>query len=102
MRDRRPIRRVVANGFAAGSAWPATIPAVGQLLSAGMDLHPGVTLLIGENGTGKSTIVEAVATAFGLSPEGGSVGARHSTRRTESDLHRWITLERSAGAPRWG
>ena len=38
-----------------------------------------MTLLVGENGSGKSTIVEALAVAFGLSPEGGSVQARHST-----------------------
>ena len=40
--------------------------------------------------------------AFGLSPEGGSPHARHSTRGSESDLWRWVRLERAAGAPRWG
>lgn len=102
MHDRRPVRRVVADEHADRSRWPATIPAVAQLLGEGLDLAPGVTLLVGENGTGKSTIVEAVAMAFGLSGEGGSVQARHATRPTESDLWRWIRLERSAGAPRWG
>lgn len=100
--DRRPVRRVVADEHADPSRWPATIPAVAQLLDEGLDLAPGVTLLVGENGTGKSTIVEAVAMAFGLSGEGGSVHGRHATRSTESDLWRWIRLERSAGAPRWG
>jgi predicted ATPase len=101
-RDQRPVRRVVANEYAERGRWPATIPAVTQILDDGLDLGPGVTLLVGENGTGKSTIVEAVAMAFGLSPEGGSTHARHSTRATESDLWRWIRLERSPGAPRWG
>jgi predicted ATPase len=100
--DRRPVRRVVANECAATTRWPATIPAVAQLLQQGMELNVGVTLLIGENGTGKSTIVEAVAMAFGLSAEGGSVGARHSTRASESELFRWLRLERSPGASRWG
>ena len=27
-------------------------------------------------------------TAYGLNPEGGSTGARHRTRESESDLHR--------------
>lgn len=102
MRDRRPVRRVVATEHAERGQWPATIPAVEQLLDEGLDLGEGVTLLVGENGTGKSTIVEAVAMAFGLSPEGGSTHARHSTRESESDLWRWIRLERSAGASRWG
>ena len=75
MRDQRPARRVVANEYAERGRWPATIPAVAQMLDEGLDLGPGVTLLIGENGTGKSTIVEAVAMVFGLSAEGGSTHA---------------------------
>lgn len=86
MHDRRPVRRVVAGEHAERGRWPATIPAVAQLLDDGLELSPGVTLLVGENGTGKSTIVEAVAMAFGLSPEGGTRHSRHSTRPTESDL----------------
>jgi predicted ATPase len=102
LRDRRSVRRVLANGHEELGRWPATIPAVGQLLAEGLELSSGVTLLVGENGSGKSTIVEAVAMAFGLSPEGGSTGAMHSTRESESDLWRWIRLERSAGGSRWG
>ncbi len=101
-RDQRPVRRVVVNEYAERGRWPATIPAVAQMLDEGLDLSPGVTLLIGENGTGKSSIVEAVAMAFGLSPEGGSRHSRHSTRATESDLWKWIQLQRSPGASRWG
>ena len=102
MRDQRPVRRVLPNGYGEPGRWPATIPAVHEILEHGLDLPAGVTLLVGENGSGKSTIVEAVAMAFGLSPEGGSTYARHSTRSTESALSEWIRLERSAGAPRWG
>ena len=81
--------------------WPATLPAVGQLLREGLDLGP-LTILVGENGSGKSTLVEAVAMAFGLSREGGSQQARHSTRATESDLHRSLRLVRNPGGSRWG
>ena len=102
--DRRIVRRVVAGEHAPRDRdeWPASIPAVAALLDDGLDLAAGVTLLVGENGSGKSTIVEAVAAAFGLSPEGGSVHARHSTRESESPLSDWIRLERSPGASRWG
>jgi predicted ATPase len=104
LEDRRVVRRVVAAAHAAPDrdAWPATIPAVATLLDDGLELAEGVTLLVGENGSGKSTLVEAVATAFGLSPEGGSVHARHTTYASESPLGRWISLERSPGASRWG
>jgi MoxR-like ATPase len=64
--DRRSVRRVVPNGYAE-DRWPAHVPAVAQLLDEGLELAEGVTLLVGENGTGKSTLVEAVAMAFGLS-----------------------------------
>lgn len=102
--DRRIVRRVAAGDYAPADRtdWPATVPAVASLLDEGLDLAAGVTLLVGENGSGKSTIVEAVAAAFGLSPEGGSVHARHSTRASESPLSDWIRLERSPGASRWG
>ena len=82
--------------------WPSDIPAVRQLLEEGLRLDPGVTFLVGENGSGKSTLVEGIALAYGLSPEGGSRGARHSTRPTESPLSDWLTLQRGIGAPRWG
>jgi predicted ATPase len=98
-----PVRRVAAGEkVSLGSHWPHTIPAVRQLLSDGLDLEAGVTFLVGENGTGKSTLVEAIAIAFGMSPEGGSTGARLSTRSSESSLSADIRLTRGAGAARWG
>ena len=68
-----------------------------QLLDDGLDLAPGVTFLVGENGSGKSTLVEAVAAAYGLNPEGGSTGARHRTRSSESPLADVLRLVRSPG-----
>lgn len=82
--------------------WPRTVAAVEQVLREGLDLAPGVTFLVGENGSGKSTLVEAVAMAFGLSPEGGTTQAHHSTRPSESPLGSALTLQRGLGAPRWG
>lgn len=81
--------------------WPVTVPAVAQLLRDGLDLGPA-TVLVGENGSGKSTLVEALAMAYGLSPEGGSTHARHSTRESESPLHRALRVVREPGASRWG
>jgi predicted ATPase len=82
--------------------WPMTVPAVAHLVREGLDLPKGVTFLVGENGSGKSTIVEAVAMAYGLSPEGGSTGARHSTRPSESPLSRVLRVRRGLGSGRWG
>lgn len=81
--------------------WPAALPPVAQVLDHGLDLTPA-TILVGENGSGKSTLVEAIALAYGLSPEGGSTGARHTTRSTESVLADHLQLVRNAGTTRRG
>ncbi|MFC7625879.1 AAA family ATPase [Microlunatus sp. GCM10028923] len=100
---RRPVRRVERSPDldVTPETWPATLAPVAQLLRDGLDLGPA-TILVGENGTGKSTLIEAVAVAYGLSPEGGSTGARHSTRVSESGLSEWLRVVRGAGASRWG
>ncbi|WP_380169321.1 AAA family ATPase [Jannaschia sp. R86511] len=82
--------------------WPMTVPAVARLVADGLDLAPGVTFLVGENGSGKSTLVEAVAVAYGMSPEGGSTQAVHSTRPSESPLAGALRLQRGVGSARWG
>ncbi len=99
MRDRRPVRRVEEDPAhpADRSTWWAQIPAVRELLDHGLDLPPGVTFLVGENGSGKSTIVEALAEVYGLNAEGGSRNARHHTRETESDLGSVLRLVRTPG-----
>ncbi|KGN31003.1 ATPase AAA [Knoellia sinensis KCTC 19936] len=81
--------------------WPVSIPAVAQVLADGLDLG-SCTILVGDNGTGKSTLVEAIAMAFGLGAEGGSTGARHRTHETESGLWEWLRLSRGPGASKWG
>ncbi|MEC5192815.1 putative ATPase [Arthrobacter sp. MP_M7] len=81
--------------------WPASLPPVAQVLDQGLDLT-SATVLVGENGTGKSTLVEAIALAYGLSPEGGSTGARHTTRASESALADHLQLVRNAGTTRRG
>jgi predicted ATPase len=103
LKNALPVRRVsgVVDHQLDPKTWPMTLAPVRQLVTDGLDLDR-VTILVGENGTGKSTIVEAIAMAYGLSPEGGSTGAMHSTRATESELWESLLLERSAGLRKWG
>ncbi len=98
----RPVRRVERDPGAEwdADAWWARIPAVRTVLDAGLDLSAGVTFLVGENGSGKSTLIEALAEAYGLNPEGGSRGAMHRTRRTESP-GLYTYLEALADSPDW-
>jgi predicted ATPase len=101
--DRYPIRRLEEDpsNVLDRQKWPAVLPPVAQVLEDGLDLTPA-TVLVGENGSGKSTIVEAIALAYGLSPEGGSTGARHTTRASESLLADHLQLVRNAGTTRRG
>jgi predicted ATPase len=55
-----------------------------------------VTFFAGENGTGKSTIIEAIAICAGFNAEGGSKNFAFSTKQTTSNLYRYLTLSRSA------
>ena len=68
---------------AAAGVWPVTVPAVAHILREGLDLPAGATVLVGENGSGKSTVLEVLAAALGLNAEGGSVNSRHVTRPSE-------------------
>jgi predicted ATPase len=74
--------------------YPFTLPAVRHLES--IQFHPNVTFLVGENGTGKSTLLEGIAVALGFNAEGGSRNFRFSTRASHSSLHRFIRPSRSA------
>ena len=53
-------------------SYVSSLPVVRHMRT--MELLPlaPVTILVGENGVGKSTLLEAVAVAAGLNPEGGS------------------------------
>jgi predicted ATPase len=81
--------------------WPGSVPAVAHILRTGLDVPSGLTILVGENGSGKSTIVELIAEAYGLNSQGGSVHARLEDRVTEPGLGHQLVLERGAVRPRW-
>ena len=53
-----------------------------------------VSFLIGENGSGKSTIVEAIAVLMGMNPEGGTQNFRFESKNTVSSLHEYLTASR--------
>ncbi len=60
-----------------------------------------VTVFAGDNGSGKSTVLEAIATAAGFNAEGGSRNLRFSTFDTHSTLHDRLVL-RWNERPKWG
>ena len=84
-------------------AYPFSLPVVAALLGAPeLALDPAVTFIVGENGSGKSTVVEAIAVAAGFNAEGGSRNFSFQTRSSESALGRYTTLIRGRTKPRTG
>src|SRR3984885_8684112 len=101
MADRRVFRRIHPAREVDWSIWPATVPAVAQMLSEGLELTPGITVLAGENGAGKSTVVEVLAEACGLHPQGGSAKALFQTRPSEPGIGGRLWAERGPAYPAW-
>ena len=58
-------------------------------------------MLAGENGTGKSTVVEMIAEACGLNPQGGSAKTTFQTRDSEPGIGAHLWAERGLGYPAW-
>jgi len=77
--------------------WPFTIPAVRELHGDGLALTTPVTFFVGENGSGKSTIVEAVAAAYGADARGGHIGRRYAVDLDGGPLGDALALDYVSG-----
>jgi len=76
-----------------GDSYLNTLPII-KYLSDNKELKfpSNVTFFVGENGTGKSTLLEAIAVAYGFNPEGGTKNFNFSTNSTHSELWKHIKL----------
>lgn len=95
------IKEIINGSYGEGrQGYPYDIPAVRALerLAFGSD----VTFIVGENGSGKSTIVEALAICAGFNPEGGSIFMNHHTYDTHSQLFENFRVVRGARRNRDG
>jgi len=63
------------------TSYPFSIPTINHLKE--LSLHSRICFLAGENGTGKSTLLEAIAAHYGFGPEGGN--RNFSNDSTESN-----------------
>jgi predicted ATPase len=67
-----------------------------------LDFHPKVTYIVGENGMGKSTLMESIAVAWGFNPEGGTINFSFSTQATHSSLFDYMQLVKGPRRPKDG
>jgi predicted ATPase len=78
--------------------WPWPVPCVRQLLGEGLRFTAPVTFLAGEDGSGKSTLVEALAEGVGPESYGGSHDWRYSSPRGRSPLGARMRVEFATAA----
>ena len=64
--------------------YPLNIPALRDFKE--LSFESPVTFFVGENGMGKSTLIEAIAIAMNFNPEGGTLSFNFSTSDSHSEL----------------
>lgn len=80
-------------------AYYSGLPLIRSMRREGIEFSKQVTFLVGENGIGKSTLIEAIAVALGFNPEGGSRNFSFSTSDSHSDLYRHIRVSKGLRTP---
>ncbi|MCD7932487.1 MAG: AAA family ATPase [Tannerellaceae bacterium] len=88
------INRIINTHEPSGDdTYPYTIPSIRNLRT--LEFRKPVTFLVGDNGSGKSSLIEAIAINSGFNPEGGGRNFNFTTYDTHSDLYKEIRLVRS-------
>jgi len=80
--------------------FPFNLPIIQKLNK--LVFNQSVTFFTGDNGTGKSTLLEAIAIELGFNPEGGSKNFRFSTHDSHSELSQYIRLVKGTSRPQDG
>ena len=101
------LRRLYLQGVALRDAPPArdylsALPVVRYLAEKPLEFAAPVTIFVGENGVGKSTLIEAIAVGMGFNAEGGTRNFSFATEETHSVLYRHLDFTRGAYRPRDG
>jgi len=95
--ERKYVSRIVLKSGERLEPYLRELPAVQRLLfGEPLSFSSDVTFFVGENGMGKSTLLEAIAVACGFNAEGGSRSFDFSTSRTHSNLYESLVVSRQA------
>ena len=96
MESKKFIRKIALDGNINSDSYLYNLPAVKYLQENELEFTSAVTFFVGENGTGKSTLIEGIAVAYGFNPEGGSRNFTFSTNNSHSELWEKIEIAKSA------
>ncbi|WP_102347615.1 AAA family ATPase [Bacillus sp. Marseille-P3661] len=80
------------------TSFPFNLPVIKYFQE--LTFHPNVTYIIGENGMGKSTLLEGIAIALGFNPEGGTLNFNFSSYNSHSNLDDFLRLAKGATKPK--
>ncbi len=85
------LKGIELNSMPSKTSYLCELPVVKQLFKLEkLSFSQPVTIFVGENGTGKSTLLEAIAVAMGFNAEGGGRNFTFSTNATHSELWKYI------------
>ncbi len=93
------IRDILFDSELSKSSYLYDLPAIKYIKETnGLIFNSPVTFFVGENGTGKSTLLEGIAVAYGFNAEGGSKNFNFSTNNTHSELWEHLALGKTGYA----
>lgn len=94
------IRGILRKENAGDGSYVFALPVVKHLHQ--LNFTKRVTFFVGENGTGKSTLLEALALSCGFNAEGGTKNFNFATNETHSPLYRYLTVIKGVKRPQDG
>ena len=86
------IRQISVPGDIPADNYVAHISVVRHLMCNTLELYKPVTIFVGENGIGKSTLIEALAVSMRFNAEGGSRNFNFMTHESHSSLHEYLRV----------
>lgn len=93
--ERMYVRSIGVRDTLPQGSYLRSLPVVKYLCENGsVKLEKDITIFVGENGTGKSTLLEAIAVAMGFNAEGGTRNFNFATNETHSELHKHLQLSK--------
>lgn len=78
----------------ADDSYPANVPVIRQLMRQPLTLTKPVTVLLGDNGSGKTTILSGIAEAYGFDAAGGHGARTYAPSRRANELGLFRLLDR--------
>ena len=78
------------------------LPLIKNLKKAPIQFLSPITFFVGENGMGKSTLIEAIAVFLGFNAEGGTVNFDFETKPTHSELYNHIIVSKTPNRKKQG